>query len=56
VHPEHAAAVVCLQVAQLKWWVTDNKLEDEKFFKLCQDSKAKKTDWVRYTKEKLASC
>jgi hypothetical protein len=43
-------------MAQLKAWVTDSSLEDDEFFKLSQNSKTKKTDWVKYVKNKLAQC
>jgi hypothetical protein len=56
VHPVVAAAVLCMQVAHLKAWVTDNQLQDEEFFKLCQHQKTRKADWVQYVKGKLASC
>jgi hypothetical protein len=57
---DHARSPHCivynLQVAQLKAWVTDSSLEDEEFFKLSQNSKTKKTDWVKFVKKKLAAC
>jgi hypothetical protein len=49
-----AAAAPALQVALLKQWVTDSSLEDDEFFKLSQNSKTKKTDWVKYVKQKLS--
>ena len=45
---------VCVaQVAQLKEWVTDNRLEDDDYFKMSQASKTKKADWVAFVKQKL---
>lgn len=46
---------VCAQIADLKAWVTDNSLEDDEFFKLSQNSKTKKVDWVKYVNAKLAA-
>lgn len=46
---------VCVQIADLKAWVTDNSLEDDEFFKLSQSSKTKKADWVKYVNAKLAA-
>jgi hypothetical protein len=41
------------QIAQLKEWVTDNRLEDDDYFKMMQASKTKKSDWVEFVKQKL---
>jgi thioester reductase-like protein len=43
------------QIAQLKEWVTDNRLEDDDYFKMMQASKTKKSDWVEFVKQKLES-
>jgi hypothetical protein len=41
------------QIAQLKEWVTDNRLEDDEYFKMMQATKTKKGDWVEFVKQKL---
>jgi hypothetical protein len=35
--------------------VTDNSLEDDEFFKMSQNSRTKKAEWVSYVKKKLAA-